>query len=137
MYLLKSSFRLKCNTKKILKKAKQNSLACDTILLNKYITVYAILCMQQHHIYIMQCINKMPIRPWAARHADDAIDSVTYSIQVFEDPTEKIVDFSPINIWQIGEENIIEYTLPFGYEEAENDWIGVYKVLLKKAYDDY
>ncbi|XP_037032683.1 inositol polyphosphate 5-phosphatase K isoform X2 [Bradysia coprophila] len=50
-----------------------------------------------------------------------------FTIKVFEDPTEKIVDFSPINIWQIGEDNVIEYTLPFGYEEAENDWIGVYK----------
>ena len=48
--------------------------------------------------------------------------------QVFDDPTEKMVDFAPIHIWQIGEENTIEYTLPTGYEEAENDWIGVYKV---------
>lgn len=70
----------------------------------------------------------MPLKPWLARNAVDTIDSENYSIQVFEDPTEKIVDFSPINIWQIGEDNVIEYTLPFGYEEAENDWIGVYKV---------
>lgn len=48
--------------------------------------------------------------------------------QVFDDPSEKIVDFSAISLWQIGEENVIEYTLPHGYEEAENDWIGVYKV---------
>lgn len=48
--------------------------------------------------------------------------------QVFDDPSEKIVDFSAISLWQIGEENVIEYTLPNGYEEAENDWIGVYKV---------
>lgn len=73
----------------------------------------------------------MPLKPWLAR-IGDSIDSQHYSIQVFEDPTEKTVDFSPINIWQIGEDNIIEYTLPFGYEEAENDWIGVYKV--KKFY---
>lgn len=84
--------------------------------------------MQPHHTYVMQCINKMPLKPWLVRNAGDSIDSENYSIQVFEDPTEKIVDFSPINIWQIGEENTIEYTLPFGYEEAENDWIGVYKV---------
>lgn len=38
------------------------------------------------------------------------------------------MEFSPVTIWQIGEENVVEYTLPFGYEEAENDWIGVYKV---------
>lgn len=87
--------------------------------------------MQLHHIYTMQCINKMPIKPWRARNVGDTIDSQNYSIQVFEDPTEKIVDFSPINIWQIGEENVIEYTLPFGYEEAENDWVGVYKVNYK------
>lgn len=83
--------------------------------------------MQLHHIYV-QCINKMPLKPWLARKFGDSIDSVHYSIQVFEDPSEKTVDFSPINIWQIGEDNVIEYTLPFGYEEAENDWIGVYKV---------
>lgn len=70
----------------------------------------------------------MPIKPWPARNVADTLDSDNYYIQVFEDPSEKIVDFSPINIWQIGEENVIEYTLPFGYEEAENDWIGVYKV---------
>lgn len=75
----------------------------------------------------------MPLKQWRARNVDgDTIDSQYYSIQVFEDPTEKIVDFSPINIWQIGEENVIEYTLPFGYVEAENDWIGVYKV--KKSF---
>lgn len=60
----------------------------------------------------------------------DTIDLNNIINQVFEDPTEKIVDFSPIQIWQIGEDNTIEYTLPIGYEEAENDWIGVYKVWL-------
>lgn len=85
--------------------------------------------MQPHNIYVAQCVNKMPLKPWLIRKAGDTIDSENYSIQVFEDPTEKIVDFSPINIWQIGEDNVIEYTLPVGYVEAENDWIGVYKVL--------
>lgn len=60
----------------------------------------------------------------------DTIDLNNIVNQVFEDPTEKIVDFAPIQLWQIGEENTIEYTLPMGYEEAENDWIGVYKVYL-------
>lgn len=53
-------------------------------------------------------------------------------MQVFEDPTEKSIEFSPIPIWIIGEENKIEYTVPLGYEEAESDWIGVFKVCLKK-----
>lgn len=71
----------------------------------------------------------MPIKSRPVRNVDDSIDSEKdYFVQVFEDPTEKIVDFSPVNIWQIGEENVIEYTLPYGYEEAESDWIGVYKV---------
>lgn len=48
--------------------------------------------------------------------------------QVFDDPTEKTIEFSPILLWQIGENNKIEYTVPTGYEEAESDWIGVYKV---------
>lgn len=60
---------------------------------------------------------------------DSPIDINNVNVnQVFEDPSEKIVDFSAISLWQIGEENVIEYTLPHGYEEAENDWIGVYKV---------
>lgn len=65
--------------------------------------------------------------PLAVHSNDESIDNPTVC-QVFEDPTEKVVDFSPVHIWQIGEENNVEYTLPFGYEEAENDWIGIYKV---------
>lgn len=88
--------------------------------------------MQPRHIPLRyaQCVRKPPlIIPRFARTVDvDTIDSENNLVQVFEDPTEKIVDFSPVNIWQIGEDNIIEYTLPFGYEEAENDWIGVFKV---------
>lgn len=50
---------------------------------------------------------------------------------MFDDPTEKTIEFSPIQIWQIGEDNKIEYTVPNGYEEAESDWIGVFKVCIK------
>lgn len=50
--------------------------------------------------------------------------------QVYEDPTEKIVEFAPKQIWQIGEENIVEYSLPLGFEEAGSDWIGIYKVCI-------
>lgn len=48
--------------------------------------------------------------------------------QVYEDPTEKIVEFKPLLTWHIGEENVIEYTLPNGFEEAGSDWVGIYKV---------
>lgn len=51
--------------------------------------------------------------------------------QVFDDPSEKNIEFSPVQLWQIGEDNKIEYTVPHGYEEAESDWIGVYKVMLQ------
>lgn len=81
---------------------------------------------------VMQCVNKAPLIkvPRFVRNRDygDDIDSENCFVQVFEDPSEKIVDFTPVTLWQIGEDNVIEYTLPFGYEEAENDWIGVYKV---------
>lgn len=49
---------------------------------------------------------------------------------MYEDPTEKIVEFTPLHTWQIGEENVIEYTLPVGFDEAACDWIGVYKVTI-------
>lgn len=48
--------------------------------------------------------------------------------QVYDDPSEKTVEFMPIQIWQINEENIVEYSLPLGFEEAGSDWIGIYKV---------
>lgn len=86
------------------------------------------------HVTNLQCVNKKPPKPWLARNTGDTIDFENYSIQVFEDPSEKIVDFSPINIWYIGEDNVIEYTLPFGYEEAENDWIGVFRVEMHFVY---
>lgn len=47
---------------------------------------------------------------------------------MYEDPTEKIVEFTPLHTWQIGEENVVEYTLPINFDEANSDWIGVYKV---------
>lgn len=56
----------------------------------------------------------------------DRVDVV--ALQVFEDPAEKIVTFSPVSGWLIGEPNVVEYELPHGYEEAENDWIGIYRV---------
>lgn len=33
-------------------------------------------------------------------------------------------------MWEVGEENTIEYTLPAGFEEQEADWIGIFKVRL-------
>lgn len=33
-----------------------------------------------------------------------------------------------MHIWEIGEENTIEYTLPLGFDEAGSDWVGIYKV---------
>lgn len=48
--------------------------------------------------------------------------------QVYEDPSDKIVEFTPLQLWNIGEENTIEYVLPSGFEEASSDWIGIYKV---------
>lgn len=49
-------------------------------------------------------------------------------IQVYEDPAEKMVEFAPFHTWQIGEENVVEYILPLGYDEGSCDWIGIYKV---------
>lgn len=50
-----------------------------------------------------------------------------FVIKVFDDPSEKAIEFSYIPKWLIGEENIIEYTMPSDYEEQSGDWIGVYK----------
>lgn len=59
---------------------------------------------------------------------DNDDDDAFLISQVFKDPTEKIVEFTRINVWHIGETNTIEYELPYGYEEAGNDWIGLFKV---------
>lgn len=48
--------------------------------------------------------------------------------QVYDDPSQKSVEFASIQIWQINEENIVEYSLPIGFEEGGSDWIGIYKV---------
>lgn len=40
-----------------------------------------------------------------------------------------MVEFTPMHTWNIGEENVVEYTLPLGFEEAESDWVGIFKVL--------
>ncbi|GAB0097552.1 inositol polyphosphate 5-phosphatase K [Sergentomyia squamirostris] len=46
--------------------------------------------------------------------------------QIFSDPSEKMVEFSTIDIWTIGREFTIKYTLPEGLDDAGSDWIGVY-----------
>lgn len=51
-----------------------------------------------------------------------------FVIKVFEDPSEKLIEFSYIPLWHIGEENVIEYTIPDGFDEHDGtDWIGIYK----------
>lgn len=44
-----------------------------------------------------------------------------------EDPT---IEFTPIPCWDIGEENVVEYTLPDNFEELGSDWIGIYEVYI-------
>jgi hypothetical protein len=44
------------------------------------------------------------------------------------EPDEDVIEFAPMKIWRVGEENIIEYFLPVKFDEAAADWIGVYKV---------
>ncbi|XP_055688987.1 phosphatidylinositol 4,5-bisphosphate 5-phosphatase A-like isoform X1 [Lutzomyia longipalpis] len=51
----------------------------------------------------------------------DALDG-----QIFSDPSEKMVEFAPIDTWTIGEEYTVKYTLPEGLDDAGSDWIGVY-----------
>lgn len=55
---------------------------------------------------------------------------INIDYQVYEDPTDKMVEFTSLHVWQIGEENTIEYSLPSGFDEASSDWIGIYKVCL-------
>lgn len=55
-------------------------------------------------------------------------DVVDNGEQVFEDITETIIEFTPIPILMIGDDNIIEYCIPTGFEEAGSDWVGIYRV---------
>ncbi|XP_055854182.1 phosphatidylinositol 4,5-bisphosphate 5-phosphatase A-like isoform X3 [Episyrphus balteatus] len=52
--------------------------------------------------------------------------SSEFLIKVTEDPDELFVDFRDVPIWIIGEENTVEYYKPHGFEEEDNDWIGIY-----------
>lgn len=54
------------------------------------------------------------------------IDSI--DCQVFSDPTQKMVQFDPVENWVIGDENTIRYMMPFELQDAGNDWVGVFKV---------
>lgn len=54
---------------------------------------------------------------------------------MYEDPSDKMVEFKSVHIWQIGEENTVEYTLPSGFDEASSDWIGIYKVRINIDFD--
>ncbi|XP_039434852.1 phosphatidylinositol 4,5-bisphosphate 5-phosphatase A-like isoform X3 [Culex pipiens pallens] len=49
------------------------------------------------------------------------------SAQIYEDTTERTVVFKPIELWLVGEQNRIEYTIPAGFEEGTADWIGIYR----------
>lgn len=42
-----------------------------------------------------------------------------------------MVEFTPMHTWHIGEENVVEYTLPVGFDEAESDWVGIFKVCIE------
>lgn len=61
------------------------------------------------------------------RDAGDYIDS-NVPEQLFEDLSEVTVDFKPIEVWHVGQEMVIEFTLPADYEEGGGDWIGIFKV---------
>lgn len=49
--------------------------------------------------------------------------------------SEKLIKFSHINMWYLGNENLIEYTIPNGYEEKDGDWIGIYPKDFKSLSD--
>ncbi|XP_059614755.1 inositol polyphosphate 5-phosphatase K isoform X1 [Phlebotomus argentipes] len=52
--------------------------------------------------------------------------SSEFNIKIFSDPSEKVVEFAPIDIWTIGREFTVKYTLPDGLDDAGSDWIGIY-----------
>lgn len=53
--------------------------------------------------------------------------SSEFLIKVFENPIERIIEFTHIPIWHLGDEHIIEFTIPDGFDEENSDWIGIYK----------
>lgn len=67
---------------------------------------------------------KSILRKGSFRGYNEMIDGT----QVIDDPTELVAEFMPITIWSVGEENLVTYVLPPGFEEKEADWIGIFKV---------
>lgn len=53
--------------------------------------------------------------------------SSEFTIKVYEDTTERTITFKPIELWLVGEPNQIEYTIPYGFDESNADWIGIYR----------
>jgi hypothetical protein len=50
-------------------------------------------------------------------------------LQVFSNYYERIVEFLPVEVWYIDEENSASYTLSGDVQPTLWDWIGVFKVL--------
>ncbi|ETN67411.1 skeletal muscle/kidney enriched inositol 5-phosphatase [Anopheles darlingi] len=50
-----------------------------------------------------------------------------FTLKVYEDESERTISFKPIELWQVGEPNTIEYVIPSGFDESNADWIGIYR----------
>lgn len=64
---------------------------------------------------------------------DDLVSDLVDAGQVYEDTTERTIMFKPIELWLVGEQNQIEYTIPCGFDEGNADWIGIYRVRLTEC----
>jgi hypothetical protein len=58
-------------------------------------------------------------------------------LQVFSDYYERVVEFLPVELWYVDEENSASYTLSGDVQPTLWDWIGVFKVLDTKIFSDY
>lgn len=53
--------------------------------------------------------------------------SSDFTIQVINNFKVSCIDFRDIILWNIGEENTVEYTKPEDFEEWDHDWIGIFR----------
>jgi hypothetical protein len=55
-------------------------------------------------------------------------------LQVFSDYYERVVEFLPVGLWYLDEENSASYTLSGDVQPTLWDWVGVFKVLVCSAF---
>ncbi|KAM7349424.1 inositol polyphosphate 5-phosphatase K [Cochliomyia hominivorax] len=90
-------------------------------------------------LYAVQPINRQPNMPLEIEQcaykshpgyniSDHKPVTSEFTIKLYPNYRAPCVEIKDISIWEIGEENTVEYKKPLDFEERDHDWIGIYRV---------